>query len=701
MATESLHESTSVAGESKENMKPQSGDTIINRYVLVSPLYEGHGMQVWKADDQLLEQSCQVFIITDTAVIDEAGTVASQLAMTPEHRCTPILHIHHDDGILVIITALDAGMSLADYLSDSRYGHVDYDAIRSIIGDTAYTAHHLIECGIAHHAICADTVRLSASGIQLADTPVSAMIQINQPWATADSTEEQAVSQLAALLYRLLTHTEYHGESHLDALPENTPAEFRVICERGLRITEQDTPLASLPEIMALLNWWVTVPELGDHIIMPTQSGRNSITGVTIRETNNHIDTDFAAIITAHAAIDNPTVADVNHPDTHTSSTTVGTAQSDNNVDNTATLPTVHPSHLTGLAVAGSSFKNLWNTGRELLNEGIDSGHHEDDANTFESFPKTDAAPDDSHLTIPLDVSSIRDESDNPFEQTSRIPVIDPDGHPIAETSTQALQTEHDIPDNSVPPSFRPTHVVRVQDLEDDVADETLFGRFTTKTVAIVVAVILVVIALIGTIHVLSNNSSDPNLTQTDGQSWPEFDPNAVPFGDDATADNASSDNSDANAADKAEDHITGKEQEQQSTPSDEDNKSNDVITTDKQVSAIPAPRQLNTTPYDIERQTFLDLPEFDGYCYAVHLAQPQDVYRMTITIRSSGGKGYVRANATDPNAGEQVAEFTFADGGTTDVTFTKSVHTQDLLLWVPSESLPQGQLYIDQIQFF
>ena len=74
----------------------------------------------------------------------------------------------------------------------------------------------------------------------------------------------------------------------------------------------------------------------------------------------------------------------------------------------------------------------------------------------------------------------------------------------------------------------------------------------------------------------------------------------------------------------------------------------------------------------------------------------------MVITIRTSGGKGYIRANTTgDPTQGEQVAEFTFAEGGTTEVKFTKAVNTQDLLLWVPSDSLPQTQLSIEKVEVF
>ena len=45
---------TNVYKKLKEPMKPQLGDTISNRYVLVSPLREETGLQVWKASDNVL-----------------------------------------------------------------------------------------------------------------------------------------------------------------------------------------------------------------------------------------------------------------------------------------------------------------------------------------------------------------------------------------------------------------------------------------------------------------------------------------------------------------------------------------------------------------------------------------------------------------------------------------------------------------------
>ena len=203
-------------------MKPQLGDTIIHRYVLVSPLREAPGIQVWKANDQVLDRYCQLFIVTDASAVEEVNGAASLLVTAPEHRCTPILHIHHpEDGAVIVVTEFDPGVCLTDYLDDPDHGTVGYDAIRSIVGDTAYTAQHLLENGVEHHALGTDTIRVSADGIQFADTPVSVMYQDMDADIADRSVEERLVYQVASVLYRLLTHTPYTGAADaLDALPE-------------------------------------------------------------------------------------------------------------------------------------------------------------------------------------------------------------------------------------------------------------------------------------------------------------------------------------------------------------------------------------------------------------------------------------------------------------------------------------------------
>lgn len=104
-----------------------------------------------------------------------------------------------------------------------------------------------------------------------------------------------------------------------------------------------------------------------------------------------------------------------------------------------------------------------------------------------------------------------------------------------------------------------------------------------------------------------------------------------------------------------------------------------------------------------VASQRFLDRPGGQqGYGYYIHLDKKEDVSKIVIKIQSSGGKGYIRVNTNgDPNAGEQVAEFTFAEGGTTEVKLDKSVNTQDIVMWVPIDSLPGNQLYINSMQAF
>ena len=71
-------------------MKPQLGDTISNRYVLVSPLREETGLQVWKASDHVLARDCQLFIVNNRKALQDVNATASMLAIstTPiSRRC--------------------------------------------------------------------------------------------------------------------------------------------------------------------------------------------------------------------------------------------------------------------------------------------------------------------------------------------------------------------------------------------------------------------------------------------------------------------------------------------------------------------------------------------------------------------------------------------------------------------------------------
>ena len=127
-------------------------------------------------------------------------------------------------------------------------------------------------------------------------------------------------------------------------------------------------------------------------------------------------------------------------------------------------------------------------------------------------------------------------------------------------------------------------------------------------------------------------------------------------------------------------------------------------MTADKNVKAVPAPNiPINNVPFTIDKQVFMTEPVGQqGLAYYMHLDQPKTATRFVVSIRTSGGKAYLRANTTaDPRQGEQVAEFSFDQSGTTQVTFTKPVTAQDFLLWMPYDSLPNGGIYINSVRIY
>ena len=301
---------------------------------------------------------------------------------------------------------------------------------------------------------------------------------------------------------------------------------------------------------------------------------------------------------------------------------------------------------------------------------------------------------DNTRLTGPIVTGGISDATMG--ETTSRIPVFDASGRAVApgEESLRALEEEQAriAEVSAIPPSFTPKDV---PDDEDDskLPDEHLFGKLSTKVVAIIVALILVVVAAVWAVHAFRSsgeNPADASSNSSEGD-WPDINADAVPFGSSENATNGGTTDDSSKSSDATQ-------SESKDSASDKAKKSGD-----KDSGAVPQPHHENNTAFTISSANFLSNPGGQsGYAYYMHLDQPQDAYRMVITIRTSGGKGYIRANTTgDPTQGKQVAEFTFAEGGTTEVKFTKAVNTQDLLLWVPSDSLPQNQLYIEKVEVF
>ncbi|MBT1162266.1 murein biosynthesis integral membrane protein MurJ [Bifidobacterium sp. SO1] len=711
-------------------MKPQLGDTIINRYTLVSPLRNTPGLQAWKANDRMLAQDCQVFVITDRRVVTQVNDVTSILASMHDQRLTQVLQLHHSGELPIIVTREDAGLSLSDYLRGPARKILSYAAIRSILGETTLIVRTLLARGVVDHAISTDTVRISAAGVQLADIPVSMMLQ-DVSGRTDDSTgdEERAVRQLAALLYSLLngTPSNAHTEYDMSRLNDDIPGEFKLICRRGLGLHGDNgtfnAPMSSLAEIDALLGAWYPLNQLMEHdIALPSIAGTASIMLAAINPTPQ----DALMEIPAGMVNTNPLPPLSLNTPKYASALT-----SDDVVDVTP---------LTGDLFSAFDGQHTDGNGAALptVPLNVSSVRHNDAipnppaAPAVQnvpgySFPVSDAV---SRPTLPLNpivagsptaaagAGAAAKADDIEATQTLPAAVAPPVAPPpVADPALEATQVidpvKNTAPDPNetvaMPPITVKTAVTRPDKIANaalnaDVADETLMIGLPTKIITVLVGIAVVVGAGYFAVRAL-NNAATGNVG---GGSSSQADPwkdnlNDVPFGNTTNGEVSGSDDSDS-----SDNSSNGSSSSNNSSSSSSDKSSSSsgkskVVTADKEAKKVPDPKYHNDTPVTIASQSFLSSPAGQsGFAYHLHLNEATKVYRLKITISTSGGKAYVRTGTTDdPTKGKQVADFTFAEGGTTEVKFNSVVTTQDVMIWVPMDGLPNGQLYIQKVELF
>ena len=253
-----------------------------------------------------------------------------------------------------------------------------------------------------------------------------------------------------------------------------------------------------------------------------------------------------------------------------------------------------------------------------------------------------------------------------------------------------------------LPPSFTPEiHSMPVpvtysvlpddeqdKDLDDeaDMADTRLFGRFTTRSVVIAIAAIIVVVALVWALSTITGSRS--KVGKSEG-GWPVM--SNVPFPGKTNESDEATPSSNGNGDDQA----------QAGT-----NAGNDKVShADKKAGKVPdPPKPKNTTAYQTSRQLFLNKPAgLQGYGWYMHLTKPEEVSRLTIVAPQSGGHAQIYANSTaaQPNQGQPLADFSFDASGTTQVTLREPVTTQDLVIWVPMDGMPGNTLRFTSVQVF
>ena len=253
-----------------------------------------------------------------------------------------------------------------------------------------------------------------------------------------------------------------------------------------------------------------------------------------------------------------------------------------------------------------------------------------------------------------------------------------------------------------LPPSFTPEiHSMPVpvtysvlsddeqdKDLDDeaDMADTRLFGRFTTRSVVIAIAAVIVVVALVWALSTITGSRSE--VSKSEG-GWPVM--SNVPFPGKTNESDEATPSSNGNGDDQA----------QAGT-----NAGNDKVShADKKAGKVPdPPKPKNTTAYQTSRQLFLNKPAgLQGYGWYMHLTKPEEVSRLTIVAPQSGGHAQIYANSTaaQPNQGQPLADFSFNASGTTQVTLREPVTTQDLVIWVPMDGMPGNTLRFTSVQVF
>lgn len=675
-------------------MRPKVSDIILNRYQLVELLKQSAGLSAWLVDDKVLGRRSQLFIVTDKESVDTVNTAAAALALSPIRRFTPVYQLHTRDGISFIISNLDSGSSIESYLTSPQAPSPSYEAMRTILGESTEALSALYKLGFTSITVAPNIIRLSPSGITIADAPLISMIE---PWQIGNKvdtsgSESMVVRQLAGILYALLSGT-IPGSSpdlppKLEALPQDTPNEFRIICMRGLGLKTPDgispIPLVTLAELSALLGPWTPPEELTDNdIIWPEADQQLSISSANIKE----VAPDNILSIPSSIRLNNI------KPQT-------GILE-----------PKWDANQLLFPESNEIEMLNLSGTDTDLFSMLAERSIQ----NSKPDVTTLSAIKGSTHPTQAVDVSAVRQPmmqvqqaSENSLEEDileTTEPSLNIDSmtvyvnmnekataNPSASTETTSIDTGNQddeiyFESSQMPPSFSPEHDTNHEspfqngtwsqddslfdlDEESDVSDARLFGHYTTQNIVITVATIITILGIIWasvTISGLWHSGGGRN-----NDIWTEMSASPLP-----------------------------KENE------DNTEKDRTVAHEPKEAGAVPTPRSIpiNTIPYRVEKQTFISHPAGqDGMGWYVHLDAPHDVSRVVVSIQQRSGSGQVFANTSNNLAisGLPVADFNFDASGNTEIKFRRPVNTQDIIIWVPTNSLPlEGGLHFNNVTVY
>ena len=710
---------------------PHPGDTLIDRYDLVEALRQEPGLEAWRANDHVLARDCQLFIITNPAAAVMSNAIASSLALSRDVRFTPVLQMHSVDDVSVLVTDLDEGVSLSDYLTGPSRDTLSIDAMRVILGETALALKTLLSQGLSDRAVTTDVIRLSSDRIRLADAPISGALSgpLTQTDIDLDTDETLAVRQLAGVLYAMLTRTPYmpgqqYDEDSIIAV-SNKPHEFWIICQRSLGFATSDgdkaTPIRTLDEFIALLGYWKPLDGLtANDIVWPEEAGPASIRRAPVLEVDpsellelpdalivdaKHKDADSSP--SGHDGTDNPLLPDwgtnqLLFPGRSEVEMVKPAKTGGDNLfaalhEGPAPIPVSHPTTPVNVL-------QIRNLQTELIGDSATSAKP---SSQSPDTPSPLQKPDMATTEIPTPrVSAISGDIDDrehqaPSDEQQSKPASSEHHDQANEQTNEAAETHPAILHVDIaPPSFAPQERTASDSQIDDMAspyhpdthdvdgeestllsssDSVLFGKFTTRSVAIVMGTVFLIVALVLAMTNLLGSRSERGFTDPKAGQWPTDMSNVRFPGATATSasdsGNASSDSDTATATQSPEVIIDHSDRDVTSVP-----------------VPVPKPVVRNTTAYEISKQSFLSRPnKLNGYGWYVHLKDPHEIWKVDFRIRQKSGSGMIYVNSTqqNPNNGEPVGTFQIDAEGKASVELTQPVTTQDVVIWFPTQQLP------------
>ena len=236
-------------------MNPQLNDTVADRYTLTNELRVQPGFSAWLAHDSSLEQDCQLFLVSDPALLARTNALTSSLVLSNNPYFTQVRQLLRDGDDSIIVTEIDKGISIHELLEHGMtFGT---EGIRTVVNELCDAVSSLLEVSLTHQGIFPGTVRLFDGGIQLADAPVSCAIQ-QWPMPLSLPDEPLAVKQIAGVLFAMVTGEEFAPET-MHELPDSfhagdVPSEYAVICSRALGLVDpaKGKPAKKLIEILTL-----------------------------------------------------------------------------------------------------------------------------------------------------------------------------------------------------------------------------------------------------------------------------------------------------------------------------------------------------------------------------------------------------------------------------------------------------------------